>query len=89
MASCSGFKNWCKWLWNHRNYIIIVATPLVFLPLPLVYPEPVSIRECVSCVQLQRNSYLSHEKYCQLAAAVFTVPVNKVKIAAWLHVCIY
>lgn len=47
MASCLGFKNCCKWLWNHRNYIIIVVTPLVFLPLPLVYPEPVSICECL------------------------------------------
>ncbi|XP_014828004.1 PREDICTED: solute carrier family 13 member 2-like [Poecilia mexicana] len=29
-----------KWLWYHRNYIIIVVTPLAFLPLPLaVHPE--------------------------------------------------
>ncbi|XP_026038724.1 solute carrier family 13 member 2 [Astatotilapia calliptera] len=26
-------------LWHHRNYIIIIVTPLVFLPLPLVYPS--------------------------------------------------
>nr|XP_046267079.1 solute carrier family 13 member 2 [Scatophagus argus] len=28
----------CKWLWYHRNYIIIVVTPLALLPLPLIYP---------------------------------------------------
>nr|XP_033495949.1 solute carrier family 13 member 2-like [Epinephelus lanceolatus] len=30
--------SWLKWLWNHRNFIIIVVTPLVLLPLPLVIP---------------------------------------------------
>lgn len=30
-------------LWHHRNYIIIIVTPLVFLPLPLVYPSSVSV----------------------------------------------
>ncbi|XP_007557815.1 solute carrier family 13 member 2-like [Poecilia formosa] len=29
-----------KWLWYHRNYIIIVVTPLAFLPLPLAVPTP-------------------------------------------------
>lgn len=84
-----GFKNGCKWLWNHRNYLIIAAAPLVFLPLPLVYPEPVSVCECVCCVQLQCNLYLSCGKYCQVAAAVLPGPVNNIWIAAWLHVHIY
>ncbi|XP_056910922.1 solute carrier family 13 member 2-like isoform X2 [Takifugu flavidus] len=35
-----GFKKVCKWLWYHKNYIIIIGTPLAFLPLPLVYPYP-------------------------------------------------
>ncbi|KAM9728079.1 solute carrier family 13 member 2 isoform 1-T2 [Menidia menidia] len=26
------------WLWYHRNYLIIVLTPIVFLPLPLAIP---------------------------------------------------
>ncbi|XP_075342912.1 solute carrier family 13 member 2 [Odontesthes bonariensis] len=30
--------NWLKWLWYHRNYFIIVLTPLAFLPLPLCIP---------------------------------------------------
>ncbi|XP_076607142.1 solute carrier family 13 member 2 [Chaetodon auriga] len=30
--------SWLKWLWYHRNYIIILVTPLVFLPLVFVYP---------------------------------------------------
>ncbi|XP_041808711.1 solute carrier family 13 member 2 [Chelmon rostratus] len=30
--------DWLKWLWYHRNYIIIVVTPIVLLPLPLIYP---------------------------------------------------
>ncbi|XP_015229392.1 PREDICTED: solute carrier family 13 member 2-like [Cyprinodon variegatus] len=30
--------NVLKWMWYHRNYIIIVVTPLAFLPLPLVIP---------------------------------------------------
>ncbi|CAL8365371.1 unnamed protein product [Lota lota] len=28
------------WLWHHRNYLIVILTPLVFLPLPLVIPTP-------------------------------------------------
>ncbi|KAK0134983.1 Solute carrier family 13 member 2 [Merluccius polli] len=27
-----------RWLWNHKNYFIIILTPLVFLPLPLIVP---------------------------------------------------
>ncbi|KAL2094596.1 hypothetical protein ACEWY4_009315 [Coilia grayii] len=27
-----------RWLWNHRNYFIIVLTPLVFLPLLFAFP---------------------------------------------------
>nr|XP_020473685.1 solute carrier family 13 member 2 [Monopterus albus] len=34
--------SWLKWLWYHRNYIIIVVTPLVFLPLPIVIPTSVA-----------------------------------------------
>ncbi|XP_040907084.1 solute carrier family 13 member 2 [Toxotes jaculatrix] len=30
--------SWLKWLWYHRNYIIIPVTPLVLLPLPLCSP---------------------------------------------------
>uniref|UniRef100_A0A3Q2R170 Solute carrier family 13 member 2 n=1 Tax=Fundulus heteroclitus TaxID=8078 RepID=A0A3Q2R170_FUNHE len=33
-----GFLNVLKWLWYHRNFLIIVITPLAFLPLPLVVP---------------------------------------------------
>uniref|UniRef100_A0A3Q4BA24 Uncharacterized protein n=1 Tax=Mola mola TaxID=94237 RepID=A0A3Q4BA24_MOLML len=29
-----------KWLWYHRNYIIIVATPIILLFLPLLWPSP-------------------------------------------------
>lgn len=36
----NSFKKVCKWLWYHKNYIIIVGTPLAFLPLPLVHPYP-------------------------------------------------
>lgn len=38
--------DWLKWLWYHRNYIIIVVTPLALLPLPLISPTSVSV--CVS-----------------------------------------
>ncbi|CAN9501099.1 unnamed protein product [Ophioblennius macclurei] len=34
--------DWLKWLWYHRNYLIIVLTPLLALALPLVYPSSVS-----------------------------------------------
>ncbi|XP_032433057.1 solute carrier family 13 member 2-like [Xiphophorus hellerii] len=27
-----------RWMWYHRNYIIIIVTPLAFLPLPLCVP---------------------------------------------------
>lgn len=30
--------HWLKWLWYHRNYFIIVLTPILLLPLPLVSP---------------------------------------------------
>ncbi|XP_070773010.1 solute carrier family 13 member 2-like [Enoplosus armatus] len=30
--------SWLKWLWYHRNYIIIFVTPLALLPLPLISP---------------------------------------------------
>ncbi|XP_029303861.1 solute carrier family 13 member 2 [Cottoperca gobio] len=30
--------SWFRWLWYHRNYIIIVVTPLILLPLPLIIP---------------------------------------------------
>lgn len=39
-------SNWLKWLWYHRNYIIIIVTPLALLPLPLVVPTPVSVCVC-------------------------------------------
>ncbi|XP_068456624.1 solute carrier family 13 member 2 [Clinocottus analis] len=29
---------WLMWLWYHRNYLIIVVTPLALLPLPLIIP---------------------------------------------------
>lgn len=31
--------SWTKWLWYHRNYFIIVLTPIVFLWLPLAFPS--------------------------------------------------
>ncbi|XP_048837506.1 solute carrier family 13 member 2-like [Brienomyrus brachyistius] len=31
---------WWKWMWNHRNYLIIFLTPLLILPLPLVINTP-------------------------------------------------
>ncbi|XP_070699209.1 solute carrier family 13 member 2 [Pempheris klunzingeri] len=30
--------SWLKWLWHHRNFIIIIVIPLALLPLPLVIP---------------------------------------------------
>lgn len=39
--------NWLRWLWYHRNYFIIVFTPLAFLALPLAVPTPVSWLESV------------------------------------------
>lgn len=39
--------NWLRWLWYHRNYFIIVFTPLAFLALPLAVPTPVSWWESV------------------------------------------
>ncbi|XP_041864995.1 solute carrier family 13 member 2 [Melanotaenia boesemani] len=29
-----------KWLWYHRNYFIIIITPLIFLPLPILFSTP-------------------------------------------------
>ncbi|XP_075887945.1 solute carrier family 13 member 2-like [Nelusetta ayraudi] len=31
--------SWTKWLWYHRNYLIIFLTPIVFLWLPLAFPS--------------------------------------------------
>lgn len=31
-----------RWIWLHRNYLIIFITPLLILPLPIVLPTPVS-----------------------------------------------
>ncbi|XP_028277019.1 solute carrier family 13 member 2 [Parambassis ranga] len=31
--------SWFSWLWHHRNFLIIVLTPIVFLPLPLAVPS--------------------------------------------------
>ncbi|XP_074467104.1 solute carrier family 13 member 2-like [Sebastes fasciatus] len=30
--------SWWMWLWHHRNFLIIIVTPLALLPLPLVIP---------------------------------------------------
>ncbi|KAG5284787.1 hypothetical protein AALO_G00030500 [Alosa alosa] len=30
--------NFWRWLWCQRNYVIIIFTPLIFLPLPIVVP---------------------------------------------------
>nr|XP_046153723.1 solute carrier family 13 member 2 [Oncorhynchus gorbuscha] len=30
----------CSWMWSHRNYLIILLTPLLLLPLPLLIPTP-------------------------------------------------
>ncbi|XP_076024993.1 solute carrier family 13 member 2-like [Genypterus blacodes] len=32
--------SWLKWLWYHRNYVIILVAPFLILPLPLVIPTP-------------------------------------------------
>ncbi|XP_023700902.1 solute carrier family 13 member 2-like [Paramormyrops kingsleyae] len=31
---------WWRWMWSHRNYLIIFLTPLLILPLPLVINTP-------------------------------------------------
>ncbi|XP_051257644.1 solute carrier family 13 member 2 [Dicentrarchus labrax] len=32
------WRSCLRWMWYHRNYMIIVLTPLILLPLPLKYP---------------------------------------------------
>lgn len=53
---------WLKWLLHHRNYFIIVLTPILFLPLPLVHPVSearcgyaviiMAVYWCTECVPL-------------------------------------
>jgi len=31
-----------RWIWLHRNYLLIFIIPLLLLPLPLIIPTPVS-----------------------------------------------
>lgn len=46
-----------KWLWYHRNYIIIVVTPLILLPLPIVFPTSVSV--CAQEIMFEINAKFS------------------------------
>ncbi|XP_041657689.1 solute carrier family 13 member 2 [Cheilinus undulatus] len=39
MGSDSCFKNFLLWLWYHRNYFIIILTPILLLLLPLLVPS--------------------------------------------------
>ncbi|XP_031427834.1 solute carrier family 13 member 2 [Clupea harengus] len=51
-----------RWLWCHRNYVIIYLTPLIFLPLPIALPYPevkcgyaiilMALYWCTECIPL-------------------------------------
>uniref|UniRef100_A0A3P9NT36 Solute carrier family 13 member 2-like n=1 Tax=Poecilia reticulata TaxID=8081 RepID=A0A3P9NT36_POERE len=55
-----------KWMWYHRNYIIIVITPLAFLPLPLYSQEAkcgfviilMALYWCTECMPLAVTALL-------------------------------
>ncbi|KAM3869421.1 solute carrier family 13 member 2-like [Diretmus argenteus] len=59
---------WGKWLWYHRNYIIVILTPILFLPLPLVINTPqarcgyaiilMALYWCTECIPLAVTSLL-------------------------------
>ncbi|KAM3601264.1 uncharacterized protein V6R79_009910 [Siganus canaliculatus] len=60
--------DWLKWLLHHRNYLIIVLTPILVLPLPLVHPVPearcgfaviiMAVYWCTECVPLAVTALL-------------------------------
>uniref|UniRef100_A0A8C4FV04 Solute carrier family 13 member 2 n=1 Tax=Denticeps clupeoides TaxID=299321 RepID=A0A8C4FV04_9TELE len=57
-----------KWLWSHRNYLIIFLTPILFLPLPLIIPRPeakcgfaiivMAVYWCTECLPLAVTALL-------------------------------
>ncbi|KAA8586795.1 hypothetical protein FQN60_000631 [Etheostoma spectabile] len=57
-----------KWLWYHRNYFIIVITPLALLPLPLIIPTAearcgytiilMALYWCTECIPLAVTALL-------------------------------
>ncbi|XP_077579566.1 solute carrier family 13 member 2-like isoform X2 [Stigmatopora nigra] len=55
------------WLWRYRNYLVIVLTPLLLLPLPLVIPTPakcgfiiilMALYWCTECIPLAATALL-------------------------------
>ncbi|XP_034461205.1 solute carrier family 13 member 2-like [Hippoglossus hippoglossus] len=56
------------WLWRYRNYIVVVLTPLLLLPLPLVSPTPeakcgyaiilMALYWCTECIPLAVTALL-------------------------------
>ncbi|XP_071352372.1 solute carrier family 13 member 2-like [Trachinotus anak] len=56
------------WLWRYRNYIVIVLTPLLLLPLPLIIPTPeakcgfviilMALYWCTECIPLAVTALL-------------------------------
>ncbi|KAM9812834.1 solute carrier family 13 member 2-like [Syngnathus typhle] len=56
------------WLWRYRNYIVIVLTPLLLLPLPIVIPTPeakcgfviilMALYWCTECIPLAVTALL-------------------------------
>uniref|UniRef100_A0A3B4BC90 Uncharacterized protein n=1 Tax=Periophthalmus magnuspinnatus TaxID=409849 RepID=A0A3B4BC90_9GOBI len=65
MAGCCTFLNI---LWKYRNYIIVVLTPLLLLPLPLLIPTPegkcgfaiilMALYWCTECIPLAVTALL-------------------------------
>ncbi|XP_031717149.1 solute carrier family 13 member 2-like [Anarrhichthys ocellatus] len=57
-----------RWLWRYRNYIVIVLTPLLLLPLPLASPTPeakcgyviilMALYWCTECIPLAVTALL-------------------------------
>ncbi|KAK6316552.1 hypothetical protein J4Q44_G00119520 [Coregonus suidteri] len=58
----------CSWLWRQRNYFIILLTPLLLLPLPLLIPTPeakcgyaiilMALYWCTECIPLAVTALL-------------------------------
>ncbi|XP_041750543.1 solute carrier family 13 member 2 [Coregonus clupeaformis] len=58
----------CSWLWRQRNYLIILLTPLLLLPLPLLIPTPeakcgyaiilMALYWCTECIPLAVTALL-------------------------------
>ncbi|CAL8351168.1 unnamed protein product [Lota lota] len=57
-----------RWIWQYKNYLLIVLTPLVLLPLPLVLPGPevkcgyaiilMAVYWCTECLPLAVTALL-------------------------------